>query len=389
MSTINSSHIRLQLAVFALVSASFANIYITQPVLPVLQNEFSADLVIVSFTVSAVILGITLSNLPFGVLVDRLSIRPIIFTGGLMVALGGIICAMTGNIWLLIGARFFQGLFLPALTTCIAAFLAKTLPLDRLKVVMGSYVSAQVFGGMSGRLLGGWIHPPLHWRYAFVSASVIVLFSMFIAIKNLPRSTMTETKGDDSISFVSLLKRWELVRIYLCAAGGFFIFSSLFNYLPFRLGSSPFQLSTEVITLLYLVFILGAIMGPIAGRISNRFGSGTTLIGGGITLVVSLFLILIPSIAAVVAGLMGLCAGFFTIHTSAVGLLNSRLVSGQGRANALYVLFYYAGGWIGITCCGFAYKHGGWNAVVYLCLFLLLIPLSVGIGELRRERLDT
>jgi len=386
---VGSTFSRLQLAVFALVSASFANIYITQPVLPVLQNEFSVDLIIVSLTVSAVILGIAISNLPFGVLVDRMSIRPIIFIGGLMVALGGIVCAMTGSIWLLIGARFLQGLFLPALTTCIAAFLAKTLPLDRLKVVMGSYVSAQVFGGLCGRLLGGWIHPPLHWRYAFVSASVIVLFAMFIALQNLPRSTIIVRKEEDSISFVSLLKQWELVRIYVCAAGGFFVFSSLFNYLPFRLSSSPFLLSTEVITLLYLVFVMGVIMGPIAGRVSNRFGSGVTLIGGGMTLAVSLFLILMPSIIAVVLGLMGLCAGFFSMHTSAVGLLNSRLVSGHGRANALYVLFYYAGGWIGITCCGFAYKYGGWNAVVSLCFIILLIPLSVGIGEFRRECRDT
>ena len=384
----HSSFSRLQLAVFALVSASFANIYITQPVLPVLQDEFSVDLVIVSLTVSVVILGIALSTLPFGVLVDRVSIRPIIFVGGIVVALGGIICAMTGNIWLLIGARFLQGLFLPALTTCIAAFLAKSLPVDRLKVVMGSYVSAQVFGGLSGRLLGGWIHPPLHWRYAFVSAAVIVLVAMFIALKNLPASPVSVRKEAGTVSFVSLMRRWELVRIYLCAAGGFFVFSSVFNYLPFRLASAPFLFSTEVVTLLYLVFILGVIMGPIAGRISNRFGSGFTLIGGGIVLVFSMVLILMPSISAVVVGLLGMCAGFFTIHTSAVGLLNSRLVSGQGRANALYVLFYYAGGWVGITCCGFAYKYGGWNTVVYLCCCVLLIPLSVGFGEFKRERRD-
>ncbi|MBC8318705.1 MAG: MFS transporter [Desulfobulbaceae bacterium] len=384
----HSSFSRLQLAVFALVSASFANIYITQPVLPVLQDEFSVDLVIVSLTVSVVILGIALSTLPFGVLVDRVSIRPIIFVGGIVVALGGIICAMTGNIWLLIGARFLQGLFLPALTTCIAAFLAKSLPVDRLKVVMGSYVSAQVFGGLSGRLLGGWIHPPLHWRYAFVSAAVIVLVAMFIALKNLPASPVSVRKEAGTVSFVSLMRRWELVRIYLCAAGGFFVFSSVFNYLPFRLASAPFLFSTEVVTLLYLVFILGVIMGPIAGRISNRFGSGFTLIGGGIVLVFSMVLILMPSISAVVVGLLGMCAGFFTIHTSAVGLLNSRLVSGQGCANALYVLFYYAGGWVGITCCGFAYKYGGWNTVVYLCCCVLLIPLSVGFGEFKRERRD-
>ena len=77
-----SPYFLLQLVVFALVSASFTNIYITQPVLPVLQSEFSADLVQVSFTVSAAILGIAISNLPFGILSDRLEIHPILLTGG-------------------------------------------------------------------------------------------------------------------------------------------------------------------------------------------------------------------------------------------------------------------------------------------------------------------
>ena len=58
------SYFRLQLIVFALVSAAFTNIYITQPVLPVLQSEFSTDLVLVSFSVSAVIFGIAIANLP-------------------------------------------------------------------------------------------------------------------------------------------------------------------------------------------------------------------------------------------------------------------------------------------------------------------------------------
>jgi len=44
------SYFRLQFTVFALVSASFTNIYINQPVLPVLQSEFSADMVLVSFS---------------------------------------------------------------------------------------------------------------------------------------------------------------------------------------------------------------------------------------------------------------------------------------------------------------------------------------------------
>ena len=73
--------LRLQLIVFSLVSASFANIYLTQPVLPILQTEFRVDMVIASFSVSKVILGMATSNLPFGYLADRFPIRPILLAG--------------------------------------------------------------------------------------------------------------------------------------------------------------------------------------------------------------------------------------------------------------------------------------------------------------------
>jgi YNFM family putative membrane transporter len=377
----DSSYLRLQAIVFGLVSASIANIYITQPVLPVLQQEFAAGMVLVSFSVSAVILGIALSNLPFGFLADRLPVHPIILAGGLFVALGGFVCAVTRDLWLLIGARFVQGLFIPALTTCLAAYLAKTLPTERLNVVMGSYVSATVLGGLCGRLLGGWIHPPLHWRYAFVSASVLILIATFSALRGLPRLPVAVGQQEKSTGFAELLNRWQTLRLYFCAAASFAIFSSIFNYLPFRLTAPPFRLSTELTTLVYLVYIVGIFMGPTSGRISNRFGSGATLLGGSVILGGSLALILIPVIAAVVLGLFGICAGFFTIHAAAVGSLNRKLSRGHGRANALYVLFYYTGGWLGITATGFAYRLGGWSAVVCFGLFLLMIPLIAGMGE--------
>jgi MFS transporter, YNFM family, putative membrane transport protein len=375
------SHLRLQLIVSLLVSASFTNIYITQPILPVLQHEFSADTVVVSFTVSAVVLGIAIANLPFGSLADRLPIHPIILTGGVLVASGGLVCALTKNLWLFIGARFVQGLFIPALTTCVAAYLARTIPPARLNVVMGSYVSATVLGGLGGRLLGGWIHPPLHWRYAFVSASVLILAATLVAFRSLPRTSAAAGGPRDAIGFLALLKRWELLRIYLCAAGGFSLFSSVFNYLPFRLTGAPFHFSTQLTTLLYLSYVVGIFMGPTAGRISNRYGSANALLAGSVVLGGSLALIALPSVPAVVLGLLGICAGFFTVHAAAVGLLNRRLTSGQGRANALYVLFYYVGGWLGITGSGFAYTSGGWSAVISVCALLLLIPLSAGMSE--------
>ena len=378
-----SSYFRLQLAVFSLVTASFANIYVTQPVLPVLSNEFQAGTVMVSFTVSAVILGISLSNLPFGFIADRCSIWPIVLTGGIVVASGALISAISYNLWVLIAARFVQGLFIPALTTCIAAYLAKTLPPERLNVVMGSYVSATVTGGLGGRLLGGFIHPPLHWRYAFVSAAVLIVVSTIFALWTLPRTPSGCSRSTSATTFLKLLKRWELTRIFLCATGVFGIFSSIFNYLPFRLAGAPFHYSTEMTTMLYLVYVTGIFIGPLAGKISNRYGAGNTMMGSSLVLATALVFLSLPHIVAVVTGLLTLCLGFFTVHAAAVGGLNRKLTGGQGKANALYVLFYYMGGWVGITCCGFAFRHSGWTGVTGFCAVLLLIPLSVGLLERR------
>jgi YNFM family putative membrane transporter len=55
-----------QFLVFALVAAAFTNIYLTQPVLPVIAREFGVDAAGASLTVSATVLGIALSTLPFG-----------------------------------------------------------------------------------------------------------------------------------------------------------------------------------------------------------------------------------------------------------------------------------------------------------------------------------
>jgi len=149
------------------------------------------------------------------------------------------------------------------------------------------------------------------------------------------------------------------------------------------MAEPPFNFSTEMTTLLYLVYILIIFISPVVGQVSTLFGSGKTLLGGSIILAASLSLLLMPDIAAIILGILGICVGFSTIHTAAVGSLNRKLSHGHGRANALYVLFYYIGGWLGITGTGFAYQQGGWYAVVRICAILLAIPVFAGIAELK------
>jgi YNFM family putative membrane transporter len=378
-------HVGLQALIFSLVSSAFLTIYITQPVLPVIRSEFGVSASYASLTVSAVIFGIALATLPFGRLVDTFPVRPILFTGGSVVIGCSLFCAVAKSLPLLVAARFLQGLFIPSLTTCLVVYLVRSLPQERLNVVMGSYVSATVMGGLGGRLLGGWIHPPLHWRYAFVTASVLLASAILAAARWLPR---TEGKAEDEggrTGFLSLLSRKELLRVYLVAFSAYFVFSSVFNYLPFYLAGPKFRATTQVITLMYLSYVAGVAVGPLAGNLSDRIGNGATIAAGSAVFALALLLTFLPSMIAILASLAGVCAGFFTVHAAAAGSLNRRLAVGRGRANSLYVLFYYLGGSVGITVSGHAYGRGGWRWVVAIGVLMLCITFAAGIAEMLGE----
>lgn len=374
---------RFQWLVFTLVSAVFTTVYIPQPVLPVLRRTFGVGEGTASLTVSAVVLGIALANLPFGALADRMAIRPILLTGGLVVAAAGVASALAPTLPLLVAARFVQGLFVPALTTCLAAYLAREMPAERLNVVMGSYVSATVVGGLSGRLLGGFILPPAHWRWAFLVAALLLLAATVAAYIGLPREDPAAARGAEIVRFRAVLFRHDLFRIYCVSGGGFFVFSSVFNYMPFYLHGAPFRWSTRAVTLLYLSYIVGVVAGPLAGRLSNRIGNGAAMVAGSLVFGAGLAVTLVPRGWVMALALALVCAGFFTIHASAAGALNRKLSAGRGRANAFYVLFYYLGGAAGITLSGQAYHLAGWHGVVGLAAAVLLVPLTTGVVEMR------
>jgi YNFM family putative membrane transporter len=68
------------------------------------------------------------------------------------------------------------------------------------------------------------------------------------------------------------------------------------------------------------------------------------------------------------------------------GSLNRKLSASRGRANSLYVLFYYIGGYAGITLSGYCYIYGGWSAIVILGSIMLLLPFITGIFENQKEK---
>ena len=378
-----SGSVRLQILVFSLVAAAISNMYLTQPVLPVLEEEFGISPALASLTVSAVIAGLALANLPFGWLADRYPVRVLLLLGAGAVAGAGLLCALTRSFPLLVAARFVQGLFIPALTTCLAAYLSGLLPPARLNVVMGSYVAATVAGGLGGRLLGGWLHPPLHWRAAFVTAAGLVVTAAVAAGLWLPAGPPAPRRAEEGEGFLGLLRRGDLRPAFLAAASAMSVFAAVFNYLPFYLAGPPFFASTQAITLMYLTYLLGIVVGPASGRLSDRVGNGPTMAGGALLMAGALVLTMIPARPAILGALALLCTGFFALHAAAAGALNRKLLASRGRANSLYVLLYYLGGTGGITLSGFCFTWARWPGVVGLGLLTLVIPLAAGLKESR------
>jgi YNFM family putative membrane transporter len=114
-------------------------------------------------------------------------------------------------------------------------------------------------------------------------------------------------------------------------------------------------------------------------------GNGATMVLGAAIWALALATTHIASLWAVAAGLAGICVGFFAIHAAAAGSLNRKLQSSRGRANSLYVLFYYLGGSAGITVSGFGYQKMGWWGVTGIGMALLVVIFTAGWVEIRSE----
>ena len=375
---------RLALVVYLLVISAFANIYVTQPVLPVIANDLGVSPGAASLTVSAIIAGFALANIPWGIWADHHRIQPIILIGSLLVGLAGVATAWIDNLYVLAGARFVQGLGLPALLTCVAAYLGRYLAAHRLNVVMGGYVAATVTGGIFSRLLSGWFLPEGAWRFAILLAACLTLGAGLLAARLLHDEGHTELHKSHVSGYAGLLRNADLLRLFIIGFTGFMVFQTVINYLPFRLVESPLHVSVKGITAVYLAYSVGIVMAPLSGAMSNRLGNATTVLLGSVGIAAGIALTTIDSVLVITLGILTLCSGFFALHSAAVGAINRMLAHGKGRANALYVLFYYVGGFAGISFGGVIYERWGWSILMTMLLLVVAAPAAIAVFDRRR-----
>jgi MFS family permease len=158
-----------------------------------------------------------------------------------------------------------------------------------------------------------------------------------------------------------------------------FTLLATFNYINFYLAAPPFRLSTAALGLLFTVYLVGAFVTPLAGRLIDRIGHRLTLVlafGGGIG---GICLTLLPSLPAVVLGLAMCCTACFIGHSSASSYIGTVAREARASAVGLYVMCYYAGGSAGSALSGYSWNRSGWPACVALVATVQALTIVMAI----------
>ena len=95
--------------------------------------------------------------------------------------------------------------------------------------------------------------------------------------------------------------------------------------------------------------------------------------------ILAMLIMIMPQVAALVAGMFLLCGAAFLTHATATGYLNRYVSQYKGAVNGLYVAFYYGGGAVGSYLPGYVYRGFGWSGFMTVLILVLVIALLLAV----------
>jgi len=361
--------------------AVFADMYLTQPLLPDLGLEFDVSPAVAGATLSAVVLTIALTSSAYGPLADFLGRKRVMTGGCALLGLATLACAFAPNLAVLIILRALQGIFVPAVSAVAIAYLGDLRRKGDIGGVIGLYIAATVTGGMVGRVGSGLIADRWSWRgsfvaYAFLTLAAAAALALTLRERRVPAGRAMHTAFRDSYrAMVGHLGDARQVGAFIAGATLFFGFIGLFTYLPYLLTSPPYALSTGTVAWFYTSYLAGVFTAPVAGRLSARLPRRVLIAAGFAVALAGLALTALPSLAAIALGTVIVCVGMFTAQAIVPAYVNVTATVAKGSANALYQAFYYVGAIFGSTLPGIGWQRFGWMGVLATCGASMVVGL--------------
>lgn len=357
-------------ALFVVGFSTFVNLYVTQPLLPLFRQIFHASELMVSLTVSAPVLAVALTA-PFqGLVADRLGRKRVIVAAIAGLAVPTFLSASAASLPQLILWRFLQGLFIPGIISVIIAYISEESPRQAIGSTMAIYVTGTVIGGFAGRMVIGFVASHWSWRSGLVALGAITLAGALATVRLLPRETKF-VRGKASLSLAPLVSHLRNPQLLATYAVGFNILFSLvgaFTYVNFYLADKPFSLGPAALGQVFTVYLIGACVTPVAGRLLDRIGYRMTLLGAVVMGAVGMLLTLVHVLFAIISGLALAASGVFVCQAAASSNVGKAASEGRSSAAGLYVALYYFGGFAGSIIPGFFWARAGWPACVAVIL---------------------
>ncbi|MFH0258584.1 MFS transporter [Vibrio rumoiensis] len=365
---------------------SFCNLYLFQPLLPLIAQHYQVSAAHVNWVLAAATLTLALSLLPWAIYSEKIGRRKIMLFSLYASPVVGLCILLSDQLGLLIASRALMGIALSGYISVAVAYMAEEFSPKVFLLAVGSYIGANSLGGITGRIYGGVVGEWLGWQTAVIG---MALFSLAIAIlvtlwvpaqKNfVAKETSLSSHLKDAMRHIQTPRLWMAMLI-----GGlnFALFVNLYTVMGFRLVAEPFSLPVGMVSLIFLCYLTGTLTSKLSGQWSLRFKPTSGIVLGTLVSLFGMLIALIPSLNAMFIALVLISGGAFFTHSLAYAWVSSKAQQAKASATALYLVHYYAGGSLGGFYLIYCWQHGGWSTValggslLYIAILMLTYKLN-------------
>lgn len=373
----------------------FANVYFTQPLLPVFSQEFSISPVTSSLSLSLVLLTLGFSFFFYSALAEVVSRKRIMVTVMVIATAVTFAIAFAPTFEVLLLLRIIQAFVLAGIPTIAMAYIGEEFAVKALTIAIGIHISANTIGGMGGRLISGIVTDLVDWRMAFIMMGLISGLCLFLFLFLLPASKHFKKREFNLRSTITDYRRHlqnKTITLALVIGGlHFLVFIGLFSFVTYYLSAKPFNVSTTVLGFLFMTYVAGTFSSTLAGRVSQYLKQTVCMGIGIVIMVLGMGITLIPHLYAVILGLLFLAFGFFFAHSCSSAWVTRQASFSKASASGLYLSSYYLGGGIGSVYLGVFWNQAGWIGVLLGAILVMILTsyCTFHLYKIEKSQLQT
>lgn len=382
---------KVNIALFAAGFITFANLYITQPVLPEFAREFHVSPALASLSLSLTTFALAISLVIFGSLSEAWGRKRLMTISIFSASILTLVIAVSPSFEVLLVLRVIQGITFAGLPAIAMAYLGEEVEPASLGVAMGLYISGNSVGGLAGRIIMGTMSDLFSWQVGMVFLGFLSLAISIYFVVALPKSKHFDPRKLQlkalTNSLLAHLKDPGMLFLYGIGFTLMASFVSLYNYISFKLLGPPYSLSTTIVGWIFIVYLVGTVSSTWFGTLSDRYGRQKVLLVGIFLMFIGALFTLNIGLILKIIGIIVFTFGFFGAHSITSGWVSQRAIHDKAQASSLYLFFYYFGSSIGGTAGGVLWSNFGWSGVIGLITFFLIgaFLLSFGLHCLRRN----